>query len=317
MKRRVKLLAMLLVFCGGCKKTFIATDISKMTIVVNAPASGQTTTSNLVTFWWSEIEGADSYNLQIVSPTFSNTVRLFVDTFVASEKFNFTLPPGDYEWRVKAVNNASETKYVVSTLKVDTTSNLGQQYVLMRTPLSGEITGQSNIHFSWDAVHAADKYQLRVNQGSLIDTIIPGTEITLSLPVILGATATFTWNVRAINGQSEGPFNSEGRVFVVDRKAPGTPALSKPFDGALVSPADTLSWISGAGSVGDSVFVSTDSTFENLSGSALIEGGKVILAEFGLTPTTSGTQYWWRVMSIDQVGNKSQKSSKRRFTLLP
>src|ERR1043166_1758762 len=117
------------ILCIACRKDFVVENIKDKLIIVNAPINNFVTTSNIVTFWWEKLDGAERYSIQIVKPSFTAITRLVLDTSVTSNKYSFTLEPGDYQWRIKAVNNGGSTEYQTFSLKVDTTSNLSSQLV--------------------------------------------------------------------------------------------------------------------------------------------------------------------------------------------
>jgi len=106
----------------GCDDIFEA-DLSGEVVVIIAPKDELQTEIQSNTFWWDTVEGAEGYNLQIVSPSFDDILRLELDTSIAINQFLYTLEPGDYQWRVCAFNYTSETAYLMHTLTIiDTTS---------------------------------------------------------------------------------------------------------------------------------------------------------------------------------------------------
>ena len=120
MKNKLFLPVLLVVLFAGVYSCddFIEKDLSKKSITILSPANNYTATSYTQLFWWEEVKGAEEYNLQIVKPSFANTQQLIVDTMVHSNQFSFTLQPGSYQWRLRALNNSSHTDYVVYNLKI-------------------------------------------------------------------------------------------------------------------------------------------------------------------------------------------------------
>lgn len=80
-------------------------------VVLTAPVNGLQTNLQTHTFVWEELNGAVSYKIQIVSPRFDSIARFVTDSLVKQNKITFQLGPGEYQWRVKAVNNSSSSKY--------------------------------------------------------------------------------------------------------------------------------------------------------------------------------------------------------------
>ena len=60
----------------ACTKDFIQKDIRKDLVNIIAPNDSLSTPNNLITFWWDELDGAETYNLQIVKPNFNAITQL-------------------------------------------------------------------------------------------------------------------------------------------------------------------------------------------------------------------------------------------------
>src|SRR5215217_1004573 len=101
---------LLIIIFSGCKE-FIEPSIAKRYVVQLAPANSSESTQYNQTFWWEPVEDALKYRLQVANPNFDRTQVLVLDTLVETNKFNYTLEPGTYEWRVRAENGSSETAY--------------------------------------------------------------------------------------------------------------------------------------------------------------------------------------------------------------
>ena len=160
------------IIINACKKDFIVEDIKNKTLVVLAPANNLVTTSNLVTFWWDELDGAEKYNLQVVKPNFSNLVSIVADTNITGTKFSLTLLPGTYQWRIKAINAGGSTVYQQFNLTVDTTSNLTGQLVSVISPQTSYLTGNKTVSFSWNTLNAALNYQILIYHPILSEKLL-------------------------------------------------------------------------------------------------------------------------------------------------
>jgi hypothetical protein len=296
----------------GCRKDFIVEDISKKSLVINAPANNTATTLNQVTFWWDELDGAEKYNLQIVKPDFSNAVQLMLDTNITVNKFNYTFKPGKYQWRVKAANAGHSTTFQVFNIQIDTTSDLSEQLVGLLSPANGAITGNTLITFNWSPITVANKYRLQINSGLILDTIFTAkTSLTFGVPALKNSNTTFTWNVKAINDFSESQFNSTANTFTVDLKGPSVPVLTAPNDGTIVAITDSLKWNHGSDVKYDTVYVADDSLFVSVT-ALRIDVNRIPVSEFG---RPVGATYWWRVRSFDVYGNASTNSLTRKFKI--
>lgn len=76
----------LLVFLllSGCEDIF-EQDIEDASIEVIAPKNNTRTEAGTVTFLWRPLDGARSYRLTIVSPTFAGASRLVADTTLLAD----------------------------------------------------------------------------------------------------------------------------------------------------------------------------------------------------------------------------------------
>lgn len=93
-------------------------DLQGENVELFAPANDLVTSQEENIFWWSSVTGALWYELQVVSPDFSNVSSLKLDTIIEKSNFQFTLQPGVYHWRVRAMNGSSSTEYTENTLTV-------------------------------------------------------------------------------------------------------------------------------------------------------------------------------------------------------
>ena len=112
-------------FCISCDDIFIE-DISNRELSIICPNDNwelelqddSTTTADVV-FWWEYLKGADYYDLQLVSPEFSNIDKLLFDVVVDStNKYDVILPAGYYQWRIRARNSSFSTDYVIRSFSV-------------------------------------------------------------------------------------------------------------------------------------------------------------------------------------------------------
>lgn len=96
----------------------IEEDINDKKIELLSPSDSLKTKETNHRFWWNSISGALWYELQVVSPDFSNISSLKLDTTVEINNFQFSLQPGVYHWRVRALNGSSSTDYSENLLVI-------------------------------------------------------------------------------------------------------------------------------------------------------------------------------------------------------
>lgn len=109
MKAKVVILLILSVFIA-CDDIIEVEDISGKTVTVLAPKN-DTVVDSMVVFSWQALEGADSYHLQVATPSFENASQIMVDTLLETTSYTKPLASGVYEWRVRAENPGYETDY--------------------------------------------------------------------------------------------------------------------------------------------------------------------------------------------------------------
>lgn len=106
-----------LTVCLGCSD-FFETDISQEEVILLAPVDNQQSDNTSITFWWEHVNYSTEYVLQIVSPDFNAIESLVLDSAVSETKYETSLSPGTYQWRVKAKNGTSETEFSTRSLVI-------------------------------------------------------------------------------------------------------------------------------------------------------------------------------------------------------
>ncbi len=315
-KVRILYLIIVLAVVYSCTKDFVVKNIKDDLVTIIAPANNLTTANNAVTFWWEELDGAEKYNIQIVKPNFSAVQQLIVDTNVTGDKFKFTLTPGAYQWRIRAKNNGGSTQFVTFNLTIDTTSNLSSQLVTPIYPVNNYLTGSKIVAFSWNSLASADNYEIQVlNSTSTIVKDSTTTNTTFTCTVSGGG--AYTWKVRAINAFSISQYNTS-LSFTVDVTAPSVSILSSPSHGSSVKDTTYLKWTRGTTDTWyDSVYVAIDSAFTSVVSNSKVYTSKIRINALSQAISVSSSYYWWRVKSVDSVGNKSGYSNQLKFKLIP
>jgi len=305
-----------LVLAWSCTKDFIVKDIKNELVTIIAPANNLTTSSNAITFWWEETDGAEKYTVQIVKPTFAAVQQLVVDTNIIGDKFNYSLTPGSYQWRIKATNAGGSTAWTTYNLTIDTTSNLSGQLVVPSTPVNNFLTGSKTIAFSWANIAAAENYQIQILNSSSV-VVKDSTTANNTFTTTLSTGGVYTWKVRAMNGFSISQYNT-ALTFTIDITAPGVSVLSSPSHGAFIKDTASLKWTrTSTDTRYDSLYVSADSSFSSIISTSKVYTTSIKINALSPTIPVSSTYYWWRLKSVDSVGNKSGYSTQLKFKLIP
>ncbi|GAO31950.1 hypothetical protein JCM15548_14365 [Geofilum rubicundum JCM 15548] len=299
---------------GACSM-FFEDDIADEELVILAPADGTTTEVLTHTFWWSTIVGADSYRLQIVSPSFDETEVLLLDSLLDSDKFVETLYPGQFQLRVRGENNGYVTEWAYSSLIIFSSEDLTRQRVQLKSPAEKAFVNAESIEFSWDHLMNAESYDLKIygdNWGQ--DAIVDSSGI-IELGVNLDnlEERAYWWGVKAQNETSETLFSN--RPLVIDRTPPENPTLESPQNNAILSDSTVVfSWDSN------------DPVWSKVLDELIIvekrEGATDVQVHSdtydGKTATVNlfrGRKYSWKIQSIDQAGNESEISNEQQFTI--
>jgi hypothetical protein len=116
--RLIIVLLLVVPLLTACDDIFLK-DISNKKVSVVCPVDDYTTSSSQkVLFWWDGMEGADEYELQIVTPDFQNIQQLKVEELLDTVRYSVTLPAGNYQWRIRGLNNSYASEFVTRSLTV-------------------------------------------------------------------------------------------------------------------------------------------------------------------------------------------------------
>lgn len=288
---------------------FIEVDLGGKSITVLAPANNTASSSSSQMFWWGELKGAEKYNLQIVKPSFSSIQQLILDSTITNNQFSYSLLPGVYQWRVRAMNNSSYTEYVIYNLTIDSTLDLSNQGVSLMSPADNYSSNSFTHAFTWQPLINADSYLFQILlSGSVIST---QTLTTTTANYTFIAEGSYQWRVLAQNSNSTSlPANST-RNIIIDNTPPAAPVLTLPTVNDTLSNPVNLEWTPDVSATMDSVFVYADTNLTVLVTSILTTG-----LSFSFTGTV-GQDYFWRVRSGDAAGNWSPYATRRKFIIAP
>jgi hypothetical protein len=98
-------------FSVACDDIIEVEDISNTAVTLLAPSDGVVLNTTTLTFSWENVEDAETYHIQIATPTFNEALQIVTDSTLTSNSFTTTLNVAAYEWRVRAKNSGYETAY--------------------------------------------------------------------------------------------------------------------------------------------------------------------------------------------------------------
>ena len=302
-------LLLLTMILGSRCNVFLETDLTNVNVVMKAPANNLTTTQESQTFWWDYVAGATFYNIQIVSPSFDSVQQLISDSEVTENTFDISLPPGTYQWTVIAYNNNYESQSEIYNLTIEESEDLDGQSVLLVSPSDNTTINDNPVRLLWQSLSAATQYHVQVASPDFTNStfiIVDDTTTNDYLDVSNLADDTYQWRVKAVNNISETAYTSSN--FTVDRTPPTAATLISPSDGSIffLNNSITLNWTSSSDAIQDTLFVIKD----------LGQGEETVVTlptvDFSYTfvdsTSTTSQNYFWKVKSVDEVGNVSTSS---------
>lgn len=320
--KRVDLLLLLGMLLVSSCSTFLEKSITGKVVVLDAPASGVALSSYTENFHWEPLSGALTYELQLVVPNFTRSQNFLLDTTISRNAFTYTLVPGSFQWRVRALNGSSETAFTTASFSVDTAS-FNTQVVVLSAPGTGALVMSPRVTLSWQPLFGASQY--RIELDSVASNLL-GTSNTPLFTVLTAAsstaytcphTGTYYWRVRAenatgVSGYSAVSSFSFATAVLVDSVALLSPAAAQRT--ALATPI-LLSWgpILGATSYKLSLFKGDSlTTYPNL----------VVLPQaartYAFTAGVTGDRVYWSVSALNAAGVQlAPVAHKRYFTVGP
>jgi len=289
------------IFFFSCSEIF-ENDISDKQLILISPADSLETETFSVVFWWDHLQDATEYNLQIVSPDFYEPAIIVIDTFTYENRLEITLSPGDYEWRISALNSGYATNYQYRILTILSTNDLTKQFVKLVSPSNNIYSNEEDaLTFEWEPISIADTYRFAVEGYPSLTQDVTTNTVEMTLPD--GEERSYQWSVTAINEESLK--KSDVFTITLDYTNPLSPLLSNLSDGDTVDLPYAITWQRRSSDViKDSIFIYEDSAMTRL-----VEGYPIIENSASHTLNdqliTEERIYYLRLRSVDRAGNFS------------
>lgn len=301
--------ALSILLVSGCHD-IVQVDIMDKEVELVSPADDHRTDQQSITFYWDEVEGASEYRVQVADPDFDNMQVLLLDSTVGRTHFEHSLPPGQYEWRVRGENNVSETPYSTRSLHIDSTNDISDLEILLKSPPDGLRTNDTAFTFEWFELVGADHYEFRIEDASgglvLPEDTAQGTTYSLSgVPE-----GELLWGVRGVNTSTNTRTPYSWDTLVVDTTSPSPPSLTAPADNEVLGDSSqTFEWDppnDNGTALHDSLFIYSDTNATNTIEALRPSGGSH-------TDSLGMGTFYWRVRSYDEAGNRGPWSGLRRL----
>ena len=119
MMKRVIVVLSIFIIVINCDDIIEVEDISNDNVTLLAPTNGTILNITDLTFTWQALEDAESYHIQIATPSFSEALQIVSDSIVTVLRFSTTLDANEYQWRVRAENSGYQTLYTTQSFTIE------------------------------------------------------------------------------------------------------------------------------------------------------------------------------------------------------
>lgn len=308
----MRLFAFFILLCLSSCNLFFEKDLSKVKVDLLSPPNAYTTYTQTQTFVWDSLPNITHYRFQIVSKRFDYIENYVLDTSLNDTRITLSLQPKEYQWRVIAYNNSSETDYNINDLIVVQDTSLANQIVNTIAPNGTNYTSDS-VAFWWSALGLANQYQLQVathpsfnSQTIRADTLTANDYCYLVNYLGLG---TFHWRIRAMRAGIDTTPYTAIQTFTID----AIPVLQTPSNNSQQNLPFNMSWTHGSNLLRDSLLIYYNNTNTPYKRLGLTTNNYT----FNSTDTVgqgTGT-YYWKVKSVGTNNIESSFSDFWQFTI--
>lgn len=291
-------------------------DISDDTIQILSPVNNSNIESNVVSFKWNSLNGADKYRIQI----YESDQVLILDSLTTKTSITLPLNAGNYIWRVRGENYAYESVYSFpSNFWTTIPDDLTNQQVILSSPDNEKFVNFTNVTLTWEPLKNATTYRLRVVNTATGQEVYPQTDLTdtsftLDLPNL--ADGTYEWRLKAKNAETETKQYS-ARKFNIDTTVPNQPKNTLPIDNSTqtVNSSVTYTW-----SIATDVGNAKSPVTYIIEFASDVDFNSIVQTQYSNSTTLQYTfsatgVYYWRVRAVDGAGNIGTNSTGFKFTV--
>lgn len=224
----VKYLALVVVVINihSCTDVLLP-DLESVEVEIVNPTTVDTTNSAVIHYWWKEVVEAKQYRLQIVSPSYGSLSKVNVDTTTSElSMLVSTLPKGDYEWTIRAVNSISETENPkIHKLYIEEAIDLTSFKVKLTNPLESATLKNPTLNLRWDGHSSVDQYTVKLYRvANTEEVFVKDIDVSSNANPAYGymdtvlndlAIKEYQWRVEARNSTTEA-IDSDWGYFKLD-----------------------------------------------------------------------------------------------------
>jgi hypothetical protein len=291
-------------------------DISDDTVQILSPVNNSNIESNVVSFKWNSLNGADKYRIQV----YESDQVLILDSLTTKTSITLPLHAGNYIWRVRGENYAYESVYSFpSNFWTTIPEDLTNQQVILSSPDNEKFVNFTNVTLAWEPLNNATTYSLRVVNTATGQEVYPQTDLTdtsftLDLPTL--ADGTYEWRLKAKNAETETKQYS-ARKFNIDKTIPNQPKNTLPVDNSTqtVNSSVTYTW-----SIATDVGNAKSPVSYIVEFASDVDFNSIVQTQYSNSTTlqyafSATGVYYWRVRAADGAGNIGTNSTGFKFTV--
>ena len=283
----------------GNMEIFIARFISLNELIspqLLMPENGSEFPVAEINFEWTSVNSALEYELVISGNEIEDkTFRTAETQYLLTD----TLPPGEYNWKVKAINGSDESKYSES-YSFNIVGMLPGKIVLNYPP--DDTTNMPvNLALKWENDEYADRYRIYLTDETnnhIYERYIDKESGSFTIDELedLMPNTVYKWHVAGVNDLGEGEW-SEWWQFTTGEKNLEKVQLAWPFNNSTVySNKVDLCWVPVDGADGYNVIVYDSELNE------VVNINEEDLQKYVLRDLDNDVDYYWKVRAYNEIG---------------
>ncbi|OMQ11323.1 hypothetical protein [[Flexibacter] sp. ATCC 35103] len=309
------ILIALTILTYSCEDIF-EKNISNDTVQNLYPINNPIIESNVVSFRWNTLNGADKYRIQIYE---SNQI-LVLDSLTNKTSITLPLNTGNYIWRVRGENYAYESIYSFpSNFSIIIPNDLNNQQVILISPENNTFINFINVTLNWQALNNVTSYSLKLVNTATGQEIYSNTNLTntsFTLDLLTLEDGNYEWRLKAKNTDTETKQYS-ARNFNIDRTVPNQPKNILPTDNSIQTAGSntTYTWsiASDTGNVKSPISYIVEFAMDT-DFNTILQTQNSSYTTLQQSFSAKGI-YYWRVRAIDEAGNIGINSAVFKFTV--
>lgn len=212
-----------IIFTPSCDDIFVE-DISGQVLQLLSPADKSSLSESKIKFRWEAVSGASSYQMELSLPT----SELVFDTVVTTNQCDTILDPGEYVWKVRALNSGYNTGFSSASFSIQSPFNISDEKLVLIAPSDQTVTSENEIEFRWDPVKGAKFYRFKIKENSWGGDSVYGTDIYSTSCKFKLQDGIYSWGVAAIDEATQKRTDYTVRSISIDKNPPASPILIFP-----------------------------------------------------------------------------------------